>query len=567
MNTFDNVTYSYNASSIRTRKVSNGIAHDYTLDGITILKESWGTNTIIPLYDNEDDVCGIIYNGTPFYFLKNLQGDVIAITDEFAKIVARYSYDAWGICSIDQDLTNIGIATINPYRYRSYYFDLETGLYYLQSRYYDPTTGRFLNFDSTEYLNYSGTILSHNLICYCDNNPVNATDYFGHSWFKDKIVNKVKECAQKAVKAVKETATKVVTTVKNTADKPITSTKETAKAVATTVKKVAETTAGAIAQKVTTTIVKGIAGITSVVVSNQETKTRIKNAAGHIVNTINNETARDFWNIYVIELGGTVLRELKPIATFTWESAKAAIAKCWTNKSLSGLSDDWDVYKNEVTKMLLGMTNSVTKVLDIYKKMKVEPLSLSKSNSNLKNNNFYVLNKAWNTINTNYIFDQDVSVRNLKVGEEYVDLVGNGCGLIASYNVGVKFAKNVDLPAIIYWYEQNSGIVLGGEFGINPYKIPDFLDTINLECTLYDKIDELENSKNITNGVYIVLQWNDAADITEGAHFYMVENTSSGLTAYNYSSTNSVYTKSTFAELINTGSFILAYRVYEQPKP
>ena len=398
--------------------------------------------------------------------------------------------------------------------------------------------------------------MSHNLICYCDNNPVNATDYLGHSWFKDKIVNKVKECAQKAVKAVKETATKVVTTVKNTADKVITSTKETAKVVATTVKKVSETTAGAIAKKVTTTIVKGIAGITSVVVSNQETKTRIKNAAGHIVNTIDNETARDFWNIYVIELGGTVLRELKPIATFTWESAKAAIAKCWTNKSLSGLSDDWDVYKNEVTKMLLGMTNSVTKVLDIYK---VEPLSLNKSNTNLKNNNIHVLNKAWNTMNTKYITDQNVSVQGLVVGDEYMNLARSGCGLIASYNVGVKFAKNVDLPAIIYWYEQNSGIVLGGEFGINPYKIPEFLDTINLKCTLYDKIDELENSKNIANGVYIVCQWNNTADITIGAHFYMVENTGSGLIAYN----KTPNTGSTFADLIDTGSLILAYRVYK----
>ena len=76
-----------------------------------------------PLYDNEEAVCGIEYNGTAYYFLKNLQGDVIAITDGNGDIVANYSYDAWGVCTVISDTTDCNIATINPYRSRGYYFD------------------------------------------------------------------------------------------------------------------------------------------------------------------------------------------------------------------------------------------------------------------------------------------------------------------------------------------------------------------------------------------------------------------------------------------------------------
>ena len=75
------ISYTYNASGIRTSKTVNGIKHEFTLDGVKILREVWGDNTLAPIYDNEETVCGIIYNGTPYYFLKNLQGDVISIVD------------------------------------------------------------------------------------------------------------------------------------------------------------------------------------------------------------------------------------------------------------------------------------------------------------------------------------------------------------------------------------------------------------------------------------------------------------------------------------------------------
>ena len=176
LKSFDNTQYTYNANGIRTSKTVNGIVHTFVLDGTKILKESWNGNTIIPMYDNEDAVCGIQYNGEPYYFFKNLQGDIIAITDKDAKVVAKYSYDAWGVCTISQDSSDCGIAAVNPFRYRGYYYDIEIGLYYLQSRYYNPTVGRFVNSDAMEYIYYEGQNIGTNVFAYCENDPVNNMD-------------------------------------------------------------------------------------------------------------------------------------------------------------------------------------------------------------------------------------------------------------------------------------------------------------------------------------------------------------------------------------------------------
>lgn len=163
LKSFDDTTYTYNASGIRTSKTVNGIKHTYTLDGTKILRETWGDNTLIPMYDNEDSVCGIIFNNHPFYFHRNLQGDIIAILDKDAETVAAYSYDAWGACTIIADSSNCAIASLNPFRYRGYYFDSEIEMYYLQSRYYDPKVGRFVNADETMYLGINGDAPSYYL--------------------------------------------------------------------------------------------------------------------------------------------------------------------------------------------------------------------------------------------------------------------------------------------------------------------------------------------------------------------------------------------------------------------
>ena len=108
-----------------------------------------------------------------------MQGDVIAIVDKDAQTVARYSYDAWGVCTIVSDMAD-GIANINPYRYRSYYYDTEIAKYYLQSRYYDPDTGRFVNGDEAEVLFVEqGEITQYNYFIYCLNSPVSNKDFVG----------------------------------------------------------------------------------------------------------------------------------------------------------------------------------------------------------------------------------------------------------------------------------------------------------------------------------------------------------------------------------------------------
>ncbi len=181
LKSFDNIQYTYNANGIRTSKTVNGVKHTYTLDGTKVLRETWGDHVLIPLYDTAGEVIGIDYDNECYYFQKNLQGDVIGITGANAAVCVEYTYDAWGVCTITTDWSECGLAEINPYRYRGYYYDVETGFYYVSSRYYDPEVVRFISPDDVDYLGFSGTVLSYNMYAYCENNPVNMIDADGHA--------------------------------------------------------------------------------------------------------------------------------------------------------------------------------------------------------------------------------------------------------------------------------------------------------------------------------------------------------------------------------------------------
>ena len=136
---------------------------------------SSGTKYITFLYNGEG-LTGFVYDNTLYTYRKNLLDDIIAVYQGSTK-VAEYAYDAYGKCTVI--LNTAGIATINPFRYRSYYFDSETGLFLVSSRYYDPETGRFISPDDISYLDPE-TIGGLNLYAYCLNNPVMYVDPTGH---------------------------------------------------------------------------------------------------------------------------------------------------------------------------------------------------------------------------------------------------------------------------------------------------------------------------------------------------------------------------------------------------
>ena len=124
----------------------------------------------------------MFYDGTKYFYQLNLQGDVIGIIDTTGASVAKYAYDAWGKVVYSTG----SMAAINPIRYRGYYYDAELGMYYLQSRYYDPALKRFINEDSYASTGYG--FLGMNAFSYCINNPVNCSDPYGDIVIADDVV-------------------------------------------------------------------------------------------------------------------------------------------------------------------------------------------------------------------------------------------------------------------------------------------------------------------------------------------------------------------------------------------
>ena len=172
--------YSYDADGVRIKKkTANGVLHKYFTEGTRIHHEEYGTHENWYYYD-ATGIVGIEHDGVRYYFQKNLQGDVARIFNANGYLVARYVYDAWGNHTVYDSNGNINtdenfIGNINPFRYRGYYYDVETGLYYLNTRYYDPFACRFINADDISYIEPE-TIGGLNLYSYCGNNPIMFTD-------------------------------------------------------------------------------------------------------------------------------------------------------------------------------------------------------------------------------------------------------------------------------------------------------------------------------------------------------------------------------------------------------
>lgn len=196
---FGDIEFKYDASGIRTNKTVNDVETKFYLNGTQILRQEDGTNTLDFFY-GADGIVGFSLNGENFVYKKNILGDIIGIIDNTGKEIAKYVYDSWGnhkcyilsnseeykefnkiLIASETEIEYNKIISLNPFRYRGYYFDIETNLYYLNSRYYDSDVGRFLNADSIDYLN-PNSINGLNLYNYCNNNPISYVDNNGNSW-------------------------------------------------------------------------------------------------------------------------------------------------------------------------------------------------------------------------------------------------------------------------------------------------------------------------------------------------------------------------------------------------
>ena len=176
------LAFEYNSAGIRIGKtVGTDKTVEYLLDGTKIIREIRKVNgivteTLLYYYNTDGDVIGLNYNGTDYYYGRNMQGDILYIYNTSGEAVTTYAYDAWGSIVSQTGTLSSTVGEANPFRYRGYYLDSETGLYYLQSRYYDAAVGRFLNADATEYGGTGIVIITYNLFAYCGNNPVNYID-------------------------------------------------------------------------------------------------------------------------------------------------------------------------------------------------------------------------------------------------------------------------------------------------------------------------------------------------------------------------------------------------------
>ena len=214
-------TYTYNSDGIRTSKTIDGVEHIYHLDGTQILSEEWTENGVqhllIYIYDASGAPIGMAYRDSTyvsgafdFYlFAKNVQGDILYIYNTSGTRLVTYTYDAWG--NVTTSYSNGGASTAaryNPFRYRGYYYDTETGFYYLNSRYYDPELGRFLNADG--YINGNGDLIGYNMFAYCGNNPVMFVDPSGETYndayYSDRSDNLLRRFFGVAAFAIASTA-------------------------------------------------------------------------------------------------------------------------------------------------------------------------------------------------------------------------------------------------------------------------------------------------------------------------------------------------------------------------
>ena len=177
------IQYYYDHTGNRTKKVVDGVTTQFRYAGDLLVSERTGSEkNLWYRYDSSGNVMSVTYDSNIYLYIRNAQNDVIALIDRYGNEVVRYVYDSWGRVEKIEGTMKDSLGEKNPFRYRGYYYDTETGLYCLKNRYYDPEIRRFISADSTDVLEAQSNLYDKNLYAYCDNNPVMRKDSSGELW-------------------------------------------------------------------------------------------------------------------------------------------------------------------------------------------------------------------------------------------------------------------------------------------------------------------------------------------------------------------------------------------------
>ena len=179
--------YSYNHEGLRIKRSGNrSETVTYSYSGNKLILQESSSLKLEFLYDEKDNLYGYIKNNNErYYYIRDALGNILGIINQNGQIVVQYSYTSYGVCSISG---NTSLGNENPFRYKGYYYDVETSLYYLTTRYYDPEIGRFISPDSVEYLDPQ-SINGLNLYAYCGNDPINYADPSGHAFISALLIS------------------------------------------------------------------------------------------------------------------------------------------------------------------------------------------------------------------------------------------------------------------------------------------------------------------------------------------------------------------------------------------
>ena len=176
--------YTYDEQGVRSSKTVNDVTTTFSYNGSLLMAQVQGSGMSqvkqLYSYDASGQLISVNYNGTEYYYLRNGQTDIVGLMDGSGTKVVEYTYDAWGKLISTTGTLASTLGANNPFRYRGYYYDTETGLYYLTTRYYDPEVCRFISADV--YMTTGQGVLGGNMWAYCGNNPVVRYEVQGKFW-------------------------------------------------------------------------------------------------------------------------------------------------------------------------------------------------------------------------------------------------------------------------------------------------------------------------------------------------------------------------------------------------